>query len=291
MPNSFPASNVKVIKQQNALLVTGTQSEINNLKSYIEKIDVKIPQIVVEALIIELSHNQNENPAFKLGMNYNDEDETVLFDSALGQLTYKSVLKLPSDFYLKIQSLVEKGDATVKANPNITTLNGEQAIIDVGTVQYYKVVNTDDDGNEETKYQSINAGVTLDVTPWASSSEEITLKLQPSVSNIGGAATDGPPKISRRKINTTVRVKDGQTLIIGGLIQDVGSNSNSQVPILSDLPLIGSLFESDNTNVNQTELVIYITPHLLKNKEEKAEKDMERMEKKVEKIKYGINDE
>lgn len=291
LPNNFPASNVKIIKQQNAILATGTQSQISNLKEYIEKIDIKIPQIVVDALIIEVSHNQNSNPALQLGMNYNDEDETVLFDSSLGKLTYKSVLDLPSDFYLKVKSLVEKGVATVKARPNITTLNGQQAKIDVGTVQYYKVVNTDDDGNEETKYQSINAGVTLDVTPWVSSSGEITLKLQPTVSNIGGAATEGPPKISRREINTTVRVKDGQTIILGGLIQDVGSNSNSKVPILGDLPFVGSLFQSENKNVNQTELVIYITPHVLETETQRAEEDLERMEEKVEKIKKGDIDQ
>jgi type IV pilus assembly protein PilQ len=284
LPNSFPASNVKVIKEQNALLVTGTQSEIEFLKEYISKIDTKIPQIVVDALIIEFSRNQNESPGIKLGMNYGDEKETVLFDSALGQITYKSVLELPEDFYLKINYLVNKGDATVKARPNITTMNGQQARIDVGTVQYYKVINTDEDGNDETRYQSINAGVTLEVTPWVSSTGEITLKLKPTVSNIGGAATEGPPQISRREVSTTVRVKDGQTIVIGGLIQDVGSNSQSRVPILGDIPYLGAFFRSDNNNINQTEMVIYITPHVLGEEEENVKGEMEEMLKRADRI-------
>ena len=278
LPNNFPASNVKVIKEKNALLVTGTQSEIGNLRKYIAKVDTKIPLIVVDALVIELSNNRNESPAMKLGIS----DDNLLLDSALGQLTYKSIMDLPKDFHLNIQSLVGSGEATIKASPNITTLNGQQARIDVGNVQYYKVIKTDEDGNEETKYQSINAGVTLDVTPWVSSSGEITLKLQPTVSNIGGAAAEGPPQISRREVNTTVRVKDGQTVVIGGLIQDVGSKSSTKVPVLGDLPIIGGLFGSSNNNINQTELVIYITPHVLKENEEKVEQDMKRMIEKTE---------
>ncbi len=284
LPNSFPAANVKVIKEQNALLVTGTQSEVEFLKEYISKIDTKIPQIVVDALVIEFSRNENESPGVKLGMNYDDEKETVLFDSAQGQITYKSVLELPEDFYLKVNYLVNKGDATVKARPNITTMNGQQARIDVGTVQYYKVIDTDNDGNDQTRYQSINAGVTLEVTPWVSSTGEITLKLKPTVSNIGGAAAEGPPQISRREVSTTVRVKDGQTIIIGGLIQDVGSTSQSKVPILGDIPYLGALFRSDNNNINQTEMVIYITPHVLGEDEENVKGEMEEMLKRADRI-------
>ncbi len=282
LPNNFPAANVKVIKEQNALLVTGTQGEIDNLKKYIDKIDTKIPQIVVEALIVELSHNQSENP--RLGLKYTDE-ETTLFDSVKGKLNYRSILSLPTNFYFELQSLVEKGLATVKARPNITTLNGQQASINVGTIRYYKVIKTDDDGNEQTTYQSVNAGVTLEVTPWVSSTGEISLKLRPTVSNIGGAVTEGPPEISQREANTTVRVKDGQTIIIGGLIQDVGSNSSSKVPVLGDIPIIGGLFQSEDNKIRQTEMVIYITPHVLKDQEEtEIDRDMKRMLDKLEEV-------
>lgn len=285
LPNNFPAANVKVITEQNAILVTGTQAEIEYLEEYIAKIDQKIPQIVVKALIIELSHNRNENPKIGLGMDY--DQETLLFDSLLGQLSYRSILQLPRDFYLEINNLVAQGMATVKASPNITTLNGQQARIDVGTVQYYRVIDTDSEGKDQTKYQSVNAGVTLEVTPWVSSTGEINLKLRPTVSNIGAAVAEGLPQISRREVSTTVRIKDGQTIIIGGLIQDVGSNARTAVPFLGDLPLIGSLFRSTNSDVNQTELIIYITPHVMTEEEEDVGEEMELMLDRVEKVNIG----
>ncbi len=257
--------------------MTGTQSEVEYLTAYIAKLDTKIPLIVVEALILELNRNENESPEAKLGMNYND-DSSVLFDSVLGKLTYKSILQLPEDFYLRVSSLVSNNQATIKARPNITTLNGQQASIDVGTVQYYKVVNTDNDGNEETKYQSVNGGVTLQVTPWVSSSGEITLKLKPTVSNIGQVSSEGPPKISRRTVETTVRVKSGQTIVIGGLIQDIGTNMESSVPILSEIPIFGELFKSHNSDINQTELIMYITPRVLGMDEENVKEEMKARE-------------
>ena len=283
LPRSVRQVEVKVLEKQNAILATGTQQGLNALEQCIDKMDQQIPQIVVEALIVEVSQNQSQDPTYKLGMNYDNDEQTTLLDTGLGRLTYKSVLELPSDFYVKLQSLVNEGQATVKANPNITTLNGQEASINVGMVQYYEVKEYDEDDNTEvTEYQSIDAGVNLSVTPWVGSTGAINLKLEPSVSNISGAAAEGPPEISERKVSTNVRVQNGQTIVIGGLIQDVGSESISKVPVLGDIPVLGNLFRSKNSNVDQRELVIYITPHILKDGQKQAVKDKEEMIKKAE---------
>ena len=283
LPRSVRQVEVKVLEKQNAILATGTQQGLNALEQCIDKMDQQIPQIVVEALIVEVSQNQSQDPTYKLGMHYDNDEQTTLLDTGLGRLTYKSVLELPSDFYVKLQSLVNEGQATVKANPNITTLNGQEASINVGMVQYYEVKEYDEDDNTEvTEYQSIDAGVNLSVTPWVGSTGAINLKLEPSVSNISGAAAEGPPEISERKVSTNVRVQNGQTIVIGGLIQDVGSESISKVPVLGDIPVLGNLFRSKNSNVDQRELVIYITPHILKDGQKQAVKDKEEMIKKAE---------
>lgn len=283
LPHDFPGSNVKVLKEQNSLMVTGTQSEIDYLENYIKKIDTEIPLIVVEALILELNENESESPEVSLGMEYEGND-TTLFDSVLGKLTYKSVIDLPADFYFKVNSLVSNNQATIKARPNITTLNGKKASIDVGTVQYYRVIDTDSNGDDTTRYQSVSGGVNLEVTPWVSSSGEITLELNPTVSNIGAVSSDdGPPQISRRTLNTTVRVKDGQTVVIGGLIQDIGTEKNSKVPVLGDLPILGGLFRSSSSDIHQTELIMYITPRVL-NISEDFETEMDDMEASIDDI-------
>jgi type IV pilus assembly protein PilQ len=293
LPNSLASTNIKVFKEQNAILVTGTEEDLKDLKKFIAKIDQKIPQIVVEALILDISHNEGESPKAELGINYDDESKTTLFDSVSGFLNYKSVLELPKDFYVTLQSLVNAGQVTVKANPNITTLNGQQARINVDTVEYYQVVKRDDDDEETIDYQSINTGVTLDVTPWVSSTGEITLKLNPTVSNPGTRPKSGPPNVNSREITTTVRVKDGETIVLGGLIRDESTITESKVPILGDIPLLGKLFRSSSNELKQTELVIYITPHVLDEDnmevEQKKQEMLDKVEEEMEKGEKLIN--
>lgn len=291
LPNTFPATNIKVIKELNALAVVGTIDEINELKAYLEKIDNKIPQIVVEAIIIEVTRMHGQNPLFKFGLKTNDgNNESVLLDTVLGKLTYNSVLRLKPEFYLHLENLVSEGVVTIKSNPKITTLNGFQAVINVGNIQYYQTtVSDDDDDSREIQYKSIEAGITLDVTPWVSSTNEITLELRPNVSNLGGASADAPPQVSERKIDTTVRVKSGETIILGGLIQDVRKETIDKVPILGNLPWIGKLFQKKVFDLNQNELIMFITPRILD--EERETITQEEMEETISDLKsrYEFN--
>lgn len=286
LPHNFPPANVKVLKEHNALLITGTQEEVDYIGEYIKKIDTKIPLIVVDALILELNKGEGQDPRTELGLISGYNEGNILLDSIAGVLTYQSVLDLPSDFSLKINNLIKNDLATIKARPNITTLNGQQAMIDVDTVYYYKTIKKDSDGNEETKYENVNGGVTLQVTPWVSSSGEITLNLKPSISNISltTSAADSIPPVTRRTVETTVRVKDGQTIVIGGLIQDIGTNNKTGVPFLSDIPIFGQLFKSNKTDISQTELVIYITPHVLNTDEENVVEEMEAREEEFKQV-------
>jgi len=286
LPSNIPAANVKVIKEQNAIMVTGTQGEIERVKEYVTKIDQKIPQIVVDALIIDISHQKGDSSSLSLSSQLEDgEDSITLFDNDLGKLSYKSIINFSDNFRLNLQSLISNGKATIRANPNITTLNGQEATIEVSDVTYYEVINTDEDGNEEMKYQSIDAGITLEVTPWVSNSGSITLELKPSISNMKAQYQSRPPDIGRREISTTVRVKDGQTIVLGGLLQDNGSKTVNKVPILGDIPLLGRLFRSKSDDSSKTELVMYITPHILKNSESKdAHKSMNDMIKRADEV-------
>lgn len=291
LPNVFPASNIKVIKELNALAVVGTQDDINDFKSYLKKIDKKVPQIVVEAIIIDVIRNDNHSPLFKMGMKTREHDEvdSVLLDTVLGKLTYNSVIRLQPEFYVRLQNLIEQGVVNVKARPKITTLNGQQAKINVGSVQYYKTTTASDDGDEEQKsqYQSINAGISLDVTPWVSSTGEITLDLHPQISSLAGRTAEGPPQVDQKQVDTTVRVKNGETIIIGGLIQDSETDTVNKVPVLGDLPWIGKLFQQKSVTKYQHELIIYITPHILN--DEKDAITSEDMEEKIKELEDKYN--
>ncbi len=276
LPNTFPATNIKVIKELNALAVVGTKEEVEDLKGYLAKIDKKIPQIVIEALVVEFNKSKSHNPVLNAGLKYNGKDTIEdIINLSSGKLGYTSALcSLTPEFYLNLSNLVEDGYASVKSRPKITTLNGFQAKINVGQVLYYKVdTPASDDQPAKTQYQTITAGVILDVTPWVSSSDEVTLELHPNISNTGIQKDSAPPPVAQRQIDTTVRVKSGETLVLGGLISENINESLNKVPFFGDIPIIGKLFQSTTYGTNQTELVIFITPHILPEGEESVSQD------------------
>ena len=143
LPPQFSGSDIEVIKEQNAILAHGTQTDLRNLKDHIEKIDNRVEQIVVEALILEVSQGEGHSPVAELMMEY-EEDSTFL-DTSLGRLTYQSVMDLPEEFILDLQALISEEQVTIKGRPNITTLSGQQASIDVGDVQYYRTRSESDE--------------------------------------------------------------------------------------------------------------------------------------------------
>ncbi len=183
---------------------------------------------------------------------------------------FRNVGRLPDDFFLKIRALSVEGKANVRSRPQLATLNGHTASLTIGTTQYYIL-------RSQTPYQSpsqvllqqsqrfekIEANVTLEITPWVSASGEITADIRPEFSTpVGDFDPDVPPTINSRVIESTVRLRDGETIILGGLIQDETRELHNKVPILGSIPLLGRLFRSTSNETTKSELVIFLTPHV-----------------------------
>jgi type IV pilus assembly protein PilQ len=273
----IPAENVKVVKEQNAVLIFGTEDLISQAENFINTIDLPSLQILIEVVIVEFSKSALTEIGFRglyargdtvnrlfphLTYSASGDDINTVLDKIGEYLNLTNLGKVPSNFWLLIDALETKGKAKVKARPRITTLNGNEASIDVGWVRYYR---TTTGTPEQPIYQlhSIDAGIKLKIIPWASTAGEITTVIQTEVSNLKSLGPEGLPEIARRTANTTVNVKDGETIAIGGLIQTSTIESRESVPILGSIPIIGRLFSHTTTSHEDTELIIYITPKLV----------------------------
>jgi type IV pilus assembly protein PilQ len=171
---------------------------------------------------------------------------------------------LPDNFSMTLHMMETDKMARVLARPKIATLNGYKASISVGTSSYYKVTT----GNVETpltRFQEINSGIKLDITPWISKGGQITAEITPEVSNAGALNAENYPDISRRTMSTTVRLNDGETIVIGGLIQGEERKTVEAVPLLGKIPLLGWFFRTTQRSVVKSELLVYITPHIITN--------------------------
>jgi general secretion pathway protein D len=178
-----------------------------------------------------------------------------------------------------IKFLKTQGDVNSISNPKVLTLNNQPALITAGTEYFYQIKSsTNQQGaggglaatTQNNMIQSVFAGVLLTITPEISDNKTITLKINPSLSetttDISQTVNTGremPPDLNRRQLSSVVTVKDGNRIILGGLINTKNSTKTNKVPLLGDIPLISSLFKYEEKTKETQELVIIIEPHII----------------------------
>jgi len=182
--------------------------------------------------------------------------------------------------------LAQNGNVNSISNPKIMTLNNQKAIISVGDTIYYKYASkvvTDQNGNPQTQYTIGNrfVGVILDITPQISDNGTIILSIAPRISAFrdlnqisNQTVRDMPPDTKDNTMLSVVKVKDNDTIVLGGLISDDQSLKVNGVPILKEIPLIKYLFSSKEKITNKKELVFVITPHIINLKKKKTLRDL-----------------
>ncbi|PIW73880.1 MAG: hypothetical protein CO004_03605, partial [bacterium (Candidatus Ratteibacteria) CG_4_8_14_3_um_filter_41_36] len=164
-----------------------------------------------------------------------------------------------------IEALETKTDTKILSNPRIATINNQEAIIKVGKSTPV-LITTASEGVAFQSVQYIETGVTLTVTPQITPDDNVTLKIHPVVSDSLGIGPGGAPILATSEATTTVLVKSGQTVVIGGLLKETKPVTTTKVPILGDIPIIGWLFRKKTTGTGEEkrDLMIFITPRVVK---------------------------
>jgi type II secretory pathway component GspD/PulD (secretin) len=177
-----------------------------------------------------------------------------------------------ADFTALLNAFATQGKVNVLSAPTVTAMNNEPAVMRVGTqdVFFTSTTQTNDQGQilqTAVTPQTITEGVVLSVTAQVSADNIINMSLNPSITELAGTATsrlgDTVPIVNVRETDTLVRVKDGETIVIAGLMQDRVTNDQSKVPVLGDVPFVGGLFRSTVQRRAKTDLVILVTPRLM----------------------------
>lgn len=260
LPN-FLSGYVKVNAEQNAVVVTAPSQMLAKIGRDLEKVDIVTPQILIEAIAVELSDTSDLDIGLRLG-NPN-AGQYVGADIGAGAITYSTVGALPRNFEASLRALELKGKARVRARPQMVVVNGEDANLFIGS-QRFILTQFNQSGQTQNRIQPVDVGVKLYVKPLTGGNGEITTRIAPEVSNITELDLGtGLPVLSTRRSDTTVRVKDGETIAIGGLTLDQEQVRNGKIPFFGDLPLLGKLFRSRKKTAVRTELVVFVTPRIL----------------------------
>lgn len=241
-----------------SLVLQGKRKLINEAKKVIASIDRPLPQILIESKVIELS----ESDSMRLGVLYGQEPGNYKFIAS--RATKK--IRPASDLQITINGLITDGKANVVASPRIATLDDHEAVINIGSRIPYAVPVSSGSNTTQWTVEYIDAGVRLKITPQLGDDGYITVSIKPEVSSISEWRTTAAgefPVITTRNAQATLRVKDGETIVVGGLMSESERENITRVPILGYIPLIGMLFQNKTFEKAKTEIIFLITPHII----------------------------
>jgi type II secretory pathway component GspD/PulD (secretin) len=272
IPASIPKTDVLVLREANALAVTGTRSYIKKIRDYVTMIDLPAPMVLFDILVLQVNHNNALS--LSAGLSFQYGNVLVKFGGGVTEVSLVDVPKTAVTTNLSV--LIDEGIVEVLANPKLVTLSGHQASFQVVTKHRYAIPENTSGGGQQTQptstVQTVDAGIDLSIAPWVSADRQITMDIKPKISEYVGSLSSTPgavslPTTNERATETTVRVSDGQAIIISGLIQKSTRKNVKKFPILGDIPLIGLLFRKTETITDHTEFIILVTPKILDNPE------------------------
>lgn len=258
----------------NAIIVWGNDSEQGTFSKLIDVLDTTPVQVLLEATIAEVSLNDDLNFGLRwffqkgnFGTTYTDATSGSTGPSYPGlSIVFDSTNALAS-----LNALADVTDVNIVSSPSLMVLDNKEATLQIGDqvpVATQQSQNTSDpDAPVINTISFRDTGIILKVKPRVSTSGRVILDIEQEVSSVANTTTSGidSPTISQRKIKTSVVVTDGQTLALGGLIQQSKNTVKSQVPGLGDIPVAGALFKNTSDLVGKTELLILITPKVVTN--------------------------
>lgn len=262
----------------NILIIRDNPGRIEELKVLIKQMDRPTYQVYIKAAIVEISTSNDS----ETGMEWIARDlkfreyqgrATTDFSLRSGGIDNSGTISIPplpigqgfgigiinTNIDAVLHALSESHKINLLSRPYLVTLDNQEATIEVGDQIPYRILNQY--GITSTEFK--NATILLKVKPHINNNKTITLKVEPHADFLNGVTPDGTPIIGTRKASTNIIITDGNTIMIGGLMRNSENISESKVPILGSIPILGYFFKSSVKNSVKTELIVFITPKII----------------------------
>ena len=264
------ADRVFVNPEVNALILFGTPAEYERVKNLLATLDVELKQVSVEAKILAIDKEATKNLGIdwiwsSIPQNSSTRNNNMRDTDAYGLVQFgRAFGNVRNEWYFsaQINALVTDGKAQILSRPNVTTIQGREALIEIGqSVPVLESKITDSTVINSTEQEF--AGIILKYTPRINADGTITAQIHTEVSTPQYVADLKAYQFYKRSADTTVTVHDGEPMIIGGLIGAEEAKSVRKIPFLGDLPILGALFRSHRKSKSESELIILLTAHVL----------------------------
>lgn len=277
---------LKILKEQNAIILTGNREKIKEISTFIKLIDHPVPNILIEVIVAEAQKSFTLQTGIKAflsdsvprtgGQVFPNLDLTLSSNSVnniLGELNSRGIVnigKVSPNFYATIQALESNNNIQIRSTPKLSTMNGSKANLIIGESQYYLEQTQNITGgvtpitSTTQRFSKVEANLAITISPMVSGNEHITLDIVAEFSNFSPPAIpNAPPGNKTRKFESKIRVKNEEMIILGGLEQLSKSESGSGTPLLSRIPVLKWIFSSKKKSKDDSRLIVFIKPTLV----------------------------
>ena len=282
--------NIQADEVSNALVITAPMSIFRSLRAVIQQLDIPRAQVHIEAIIAEVSMatsrelgvqwvidgSPSEDPALITNFSQSGVPISQIATGAIADgltLGFGRLDDPDLNFVALIRALAGNSDTNLLSTPSIVTLDNQEADIIVGenvpfiTGEYSGTATTSGASTTVNPFRTIerqDVGISLKVKPQINEGDTITMEIQQEVSNVSGSSTGVDLITSKRSLNTTVQLEDGELLVLGGLIDDALVEQKQKVPGLGDIPILGALFRSTTLEKRKRNLLVFIRASIIK---------------------------
>jgi general secretion pathway protein D len=267
--------NILTDKESNSLFIIATADQYSRMQELLSRLDRRPAAAHIDVTVIEVSLNDS----LRYGVEWflDSVGGSILSDAALnlanpflastGSGLDVGIVSRSTNKFIALQLLATETDFTILSNPQVIVRNGATAFINIGqeVAILSSTLQTDTSGSTtQTSFDRRDVAISLEVTPEIGADGSLQLKFKLKDERFAGTDGNNQPIFNKREVITDLVTQDGQTLFLGGIIQDTGNQVVGKLPVLGDLPVVGKLFSNNDQTGTRTELVVFLTPRIIR---------------------------
>ncbi len=260
------SATIGIDRRLNAIVLRGPAWQVASIRDQIAKLDVAVPSVILETEFVELT----ETGARNLGLDLNNSNGQIGNASFIYSKGFPGLSDTPAQggfsagFQVALYAQIAKGEGRIVSKPRISAQSGSTARIVTGdALPILTSIALSGINAVQQQVQYVNVGVTLQIAPRVSDDGFVTSHVFAVVSSVTGYS-QGYPTISQREASTSATVREGETFVIGGLTQESNLVNKSKVPLIGDIPIVGSLLKLEHSSRVKRDLYIVVTPHIVR---------------------------
>lgn len=274
---------IDTLLELNSLVLSGSKHNIDETITFLQRIDQLVPVVTIELIIVDVQTNLLDEFGIEAGsvpggrtaggtiigdgLNFTLSPKSI--NRVLGALASANIINLgqvSADFFLTLKAIEEKGLIEVQSTPKLSTLNNHPANMSIGQTRYYQIEEVNFPGLDNPipvqsqRFESIDANLAINITPIVSGDEQVTLEIYFEQSEFVALPPNEPPPTVSRRFDSSIRIRNGEMIVLGGLERESNSKVTRGIPFLSRVPVIGWIFGNKRKEKTKEKLLVFIKP-------------------------------